>query len=300
MSTMNNDPRIDAGNNDSSMMKLASSTVNRSEELVFCNKEKKRKGIVVTVVVLVLIAILGIGFGIWAFLSWNQDKDSLSQRIKELEEKERIIIEDTEDSGLPIDNDPALLQSLIMPYSVTLGGSSNTVFEYDFDDNVKAAITYYNLSPRNTEDFVGGEKVFFGDLNSEFKKLFGTDKSLEEKSYSLSHGVSLEYNAENGKYTVNRFLGGGTGGSVLMIAKDATVEDGKLVVNVYYDIIPWCDGLVGADERKDKEYCLKNNDGETLFDFVNRKKDSIPLSEMIFTKDGDHYVLESVQNNRQL
>ncbi len=263
------------------------------KDVIFRDKPKKNMGVVLGMVFLVLLAVGGVGFGIWAMMNKPSDQG-------EVHECEECVNADlTNPVTTKFEIDVSLLQNLINPYTSSLGGSTNTIFVYGLNDDVKAAISYYNLAPRDAYDFREGEEVSYYDLNDKYKELFGDENELPERSFSPGHSVSLEY-LEDGRFVVQRFMGGGAGGSVVIMAQSGEYNDGELVVNVYYDVVPWCDLLIkDKGEEEAGDYCIDNGK-ETITDFVNRKKEEIPVSKMIFAENNGHYVLRSIEKNQTL
>ncbi|MDO4747513.1 MAG: hypothetical protein Q4A70_04240 [Candidatus Saccharibacteria bacterium] len=69
------------------------------------NKPKKNTGIILGVIFLILLAAGGAGFGTWAYLSGNQEKEQLNSRIEELKQQNDKLQEELDSTSTTIDND---------------------------------------------------------------------------------------------------------------------------------------------------------------------------------------------------
>ena len=56
-------------------------------DIVFNNKPKKKTGMILCIILLLLIAAGGVGFGVWAWMDGNSQRDSLNAQINSLKEQ---------------------------------------------------------------------------------------------------------------------------------------------------------------------------------------------------------------------
>ena len=67
---------------------VANNNVNNSDnDVVFRDKPKKNIGVILGIILLVLIAAGGIGFGVWAMMDGNTQKNALNEQISSLKQQ---------------------------------------------------------------------------------------------------------------------------------------------------------------------------------------------------------------------
>ena len=62
-------------------------------DMVFRNESKNSKGMILGMIVLALLAAGGVGFGVWAYLSGNHDKEVLDQQVADLKQQNNELSE---------------------------------------------------------------------------------------------------------------------------------------------------------------------------------------------------------------
>ncbi|MBR3329316.1 hypothetical protein IKG29_02175 [Candidatus Saccharibacteria bacterium] len=76
------------------------------EDIVFSNKPKKKTGMILGMVLFAILAIGGIGFGVWAWMDGNTQKEALNEQIDDLTTQNSELLEklgiDSEDIGTDI------------------------------------------------------------------------------------------------------------------------------------------------------------------------------------------------------
>lgn len=128
-------------------------------DVVFNDKPKKNIGMILGMILLLILAAGGIGFGVWAMMNGNQQKEVLNSRINELEQKNKELsdkmaididdVDDNDDIGSSNDewssfSSNLLSQSMyVMGYYWHYNGSDNEHYvAYAMkDDNGHLTIT---------------------------------------------------------------------------------------------------------------------------------------------------------------
>lgn len=253
----------------------------------FNEKTKKAsKGMIWGMACLAILAVGGVGFGVWAMLDKNQNEGEV-----QVSENDNQVIEPVEtNNDKEIDND--LAQNLIDPYLVSFS-FGRTVFEEGFDENSKAITAFLSL---NYVFFGVGtyNKISYDSLNSTYQHLFGNDEEIGKQDYQKGY-YTLTYkadsnNAWNDQFSFDAVGGGGTGGGPVTVVKDAFVDDKKIIVEVYHDVLGVCDDNYPTDKP-----CFV--DGTDYDAWVNDIKDELPVYSMTFRVNDGHYVLKNIEKN---
>ena len=253
------------------------------------SKGGRKTGWVLAIILLLLIAAGGVGFGVWAYMDGNAQKDQLNSQISALQQQNSELVNNINDGVSDGVIDKNVLQNLINPY-IGAFHYGNNIFNYDFSDDIRVEIAFQNLSPSEvsavgTDPYV----VSYNALNERYKKLFGSEFNIDQKDYNVGELGDRFYFSDN-SFKVVPQPGGGAGASMVSVVKNGSYEGDNIVVEVYHDMIAWCDVT-------DNDYCLgswpiADEDLELL---INNHVDIIPTYKMTFSEDNGHYVLTSVE-----
>ena len=81
------------------MLEKPAMTESPNNDVVFNDKPKKSHGMVIGMVLLALLAAGGIGFGVWAMMDGNQQKDALNSQISSLKKQINDLQDKINDGG---------------------------------------------------------------------------------------------------------------------------------------------------------------------------------------------------------
>lgn len=268
------------------------------------NKPKSNNALKVTTAICVILALAGIGTSIY----FAMDSNNKSSHISDLQSKQNLDTKETDANPFEVEEnnntiatesatqttiDNSLAQNLIDPYVKSLS-YNNTIFRNEFNEDTKALVSYVNINPLSIEETL----IPYYSLNDEYQSLFGNSTSLEQRTFSLSNGTSLALIPNTNRFQINKSAGGGTGGSLFAIVKQAVLSGNTITVDVYSDTIPWCDPQLGNNDGYcyDGEYkgTVTLNDGN-MSSIITNQSNRIPVYQMQFTKDTAHYVLTGIQ-----
>ncbi len=71
---------------------------------MFENTPKKSNGMLIGLILCLILAIGGIGFGVWAMMDGNQQKEQLNQQISTLKKQNSELMDKTSDGGNSVDD----------------------------------------------------------------------------------------------------------------------------------------------------------------------------------------------------
>ena len=283
------------------------------DNAVFTNKPKKNKGMILGMVLLGFLAVGGIGFGVWAMMDGNAQKEQLNSQISVLKEQnDKLAVQQlspSENNSEVVDTNKisnSFARNLIDPY---LGEFTyiNDIFDHDFNENTKFFIAYKSLSDTDVSELgVSGDVsayIPYYVINRRYKYLFGNDKDLPKEQFEDGYINFVYANQEVGvadRFNMKRSGGGGTGSTLFSVIKDAYYENGKIVVEVYHDRVVIC-GI------NDSSYCLDVDDDKPRYagyytvsnpqieQLILNNEDRVPVYKMIFSEGDSHYVLDSIE-----
>lgn len=275
-------------------------------------KEGNRFGLVIAMgIMLFLAAIAGIIFGVYEMMMRNSEvEEAKAECAKQIEEAKGTGCMDTKEVAT-ITNEVA--QNLIDPYLTPLTYLKN-IFNYDFDENMKALIAYKNLG---IEDAMGSKndktRVSYDSLNGEYKKLFAGTNSLGRTDFRVSNLENIKYyDGEGGAADYFEVDVGGSGGAGLAmfdILKSAGYdEDGNVTIEIYHDVVSLCDAKKAApkddeEEEEKADYCVdatgnsvitRSIDDYNLKDLINKYEKDIPKFKLKFVKQSNRLVLSDI------
>ena len=291
-------------------------------------KEGNKFGLVITMgIMLFVAAIAGVIFGVYEMMARDAEKQSAeSECAKAIEEaKGTGCGEAVVDSSIS----KTLIRSLIDPYVIPLSYYSN-IFNYDFDENVKAVIAYKNIDSEvvGQTNRGGNPQISYSDLNNKYKEMFSGTNSLSRSDFVVNK-YTIKYNEEGSpaqQFVVSNTNGSGTGLSMIDVVKSAKYDDdGNVIIDMYHDVVSTCATKVkqadkkiepiGKEEEEEEEeeeekegreaadYCVETEANDTIVRSVSEynmkvliekfEKD-IPQYRMKFVEQNGHYVLSSV------
>ncbi len=245
----------------------------------------KKKGYRAIILLLTLLAAAGASASVFFYL----DGHNQSQEVAKL--KKAVNTYDTLLQESPVD--AAMVQSLMDPYLVSFSGHYS-VFESGLTEDAKAVISMFNTNihslgtKTNTEANMEDFTVYYNDLNSTYKKLFGSDKDIAEKTFSGIKFRTIEYDGA-GMFSITPAGTGGAGGATISKIKDYTITPDEITVEMYHDTVPLCDlgiDLVAEDEVEGKTYCIESlSEENAISNFLEEHEEEMPVYSFGFKKD---------------
>ena len=289
-------------------------------------KEGNKFGLVIAMgIMLFIAAIAGVIFGVYEMMAKNSEVEAVKAECeKSIEEaKGTGCGEAVVDSSIS----KTLVRSLIDPYVIPLSYYSN-IFNYDFDENVKAVIAYKNIDSEVVGQTArgGSPQISYSDLNNKYKEMFSGTNSLSRSDFTVNKYV-IKYNEEGSpaqQFVVTNNNGSGTGLSMIDVVKSAKYDDdGNVIIDMYHDVVSTCatkakqtvvqiepigdepeeEEEEEKDGREAADYCVETDANDTIVRSVSEynmkiliekfEKD-IPQFRMKFVEQNGHYVLSSV------
>ena len=264
-------------------------------------KERNHFGLVIAMgIMLFVAAIAGVIFGVYEMMMRNseveQAKSECQAQIAELEGKK----ESCTDSGTKTETAKVMTNetahTLIHPY-IRVFNYLSGVFESGLTEDAKVEIVFRNLDYSRIVKSDNNLKVGYPDLNSEYKRLFGSSKDLEKKNYSVGHSDSFAFDESSNSFNVSEYAGGGTGLGMFTVVKTAKYTSDGAIIEVYHDVVELC----YVDSTSD-EYCIDKANGaiiESIDEFntktlIEKHEKDIPVYQMTFLNDNGRLVLGSI------
>lgn len=115
-------------------------------DIVFNDKPKKKTGMILGMILLFLIAAGGVGFGVWAWMNGNSQKDSLNAQINSLKEQNSKLLEQIgeEDEDVVVDVEVDAWENFSSNLAKEYKGSVfGSYYSYNGSDNVEKTMTAY-------------------------------------------------------------------------------------------------------------------------------------------------------------
>jgi hypothetical protein len=243
----------------------------------------KKKGCGAIILLLVLLVLAGAGASVFFYL----DNHNQSQEITKLKNTISTYESSQKESAV----DKAMIQNLLDPYAVSFG-PYYSVFETGLTEDAKATIALLNINyqflgtQKNTETNFEDFTVYYPQVNSKYKQLFGSNKDLAERSFSSNKFNQLKY--DNGQFTVSPAAFGGSGAYTINKIKDFSISTDVIEVEMYHDNVPFCDLVaetVAEDEIEGKTYCVDHLDDEGIDKFLESHMEEMPVYTLKFEKD---------------
>lgn len=244
----------------------------------------KKKSCGAIILILALLACAGAGASAFFYL----DNHNQSQEISKL--KNTISTYESSQKDSAVDN--AMIQSLVDPYLISFG-SYYSVFETGLTEEAKVSIAAFNIGMQrlenreNTETHFQDFLIYYPNMNSMYKKLFGSDKDVAKKNFNSIHNIS--YDSEHERYVLPPAAYGGAGAITVTKIKDFTISPDEIVVEMYHDNVAFCellDDTVEEVEVKKKSYCISYASSETpVDDFLKEHEEELPVYTFEFKKD---------------
>jgi hypothetical protein len=231
------------------------------------------------------LALTGAGASVFFYLdNYNQ-----SQEITNLKDTISTYESSQKESGV----DKAMIQNLLDPYMLPFG-AYYSVFEAGFSEDTKAIIAALNLGYQSIYhqewNVAGVQEIsfYYQQLNSEYKKLYGSDEDLPKKSLEIGKFGQFRYNETDDTFTIARGGYGGTGAFTVNKIKDFSISTDTIEVEMYHDNVPFCDLVAetaAEDEVEGKNYCVDHLDDEGIDKFLESHTEEMPVYTLKFEKD---------------
>ncbi|MBQ7202135.1 hypothetical protein IJS18_01980 [Candidatus Saccharibacteria bacterium] len=276
-------------------------------------KEGNKFGLVIAMgIMLFIAAIAGVIFGVYEMMARNSEVEAAkAECAKSIEEAKGTGCTGTKE--VPTIS-KTVAETLIDPYVMPLTFLQN-IFNYDFDESMKATIAYKNLGVEDYKSIKDGKyQISYSVLNSEYKKLFGGTNTLGRTNFRVSNLEEIKYFDGEGSADYFEITVGGKGGAGLAmfdIVKSAEYdEDGNVVIVVYHDVVGFCgdkkeekDEEEEAESEEKEDYCvdasgnsaiIRSEDEYNMKDLIKDYEKDIPQFKMKFIKHDYHLVLTSI------
>ena len=258
---------------------------------------KSGKGAVIGMVICSILALAGVGFGVYGMMNKPATQD-LKIQVKDTDGEITTIdaskIEKTDGGKTITIADGAttnkaeiikLAGNVVMPYLKARNGYLNSIFdEGGLSDGIKFAIV--------TENGLGikdGSTIWPADLDEAYTYYFDT---VAPKGFS---SMCSKITLGDVVYTVEQYGCGGAGLHIITAIKDARLEDGKLVVEVYYTKFGNNESDAFLEQFKESD---DNTDVIVSADQIESKEgygDYFKTYTFTFKPVDDHYAFESLK-----
>ena len=250
----------------------------------------KKKGCGVTILLLALLALAGAGTSVFFYLD-NQNQAKENSKLKETISTYEASVREEPDT-----TDAAMIQNLLDPYLVSIG-TYYSVFETGLTEDTKATIAALGVNfksigtQKNPETNFEDYTIYYPYVNSEYKRLFGSDKELAEKSFTGNKLNQLQYDDSANMFVISSAGYGGTGAYTVNKIKDFSISPDEITVEIYHDNVPFCDlgtDMVAEVEVENNGYCVDYLNENAVGDFLRDHEEEMPVYTLKFEKDNGY------------